>query len=285
MSTPVSTLVQRTRRRLRDWPMTDVVTASVSSVATTVSVADSSRYFVNEPIELDSEAMIVTSLASGTSLNVIRGAFGSTATSHVNASPVLIRPRFLSVEIVDELNGGLDACFPLIYKEILDTSLTAVTQQYEYTVPNMSSPSEPIPYISGIDIKEPGDLAYREERGWDLRRGATPKIRFRRLPVPAATIRVHGFGPFPHFTGISDNTDAQWMSRWDQLLVEWAVASCLASGEALRVRTDTGAIDAREQATRPGSSMAASQAFLQRFNYLLQKLAMPPLPKNIESIA
>ena len=210
---------------------------------------------------------------------MVRAYAGSTAASHASAARVLLRPRFLTTEIIDSLNAGLDATFPLLYKEVLDTSLAGVDQTYEYTIPST------VAYLSQVDIKQSGDLSYRPERGWELRRGATPKIKFRRLPVPGATIRLHGYGPFPHFATTADSTDTQFPLNAESCLVYYAASDLLMSGEALRVRTDTGAIDNREQATRPGSSMAAALQMEQRFLRQLNRVSMSPLPVTIQAIA
>lgn len=284
MATSLQQFIDRTRRIARDWPDQDAFTASVTSGSTTLSVADTTLYFKNQPIEVDQETMIVRALTSGTVLTVKRGAFGSTAASHVSGSTVLIGPRFLQVEIIDAINNGIDNVFPLIYKPITmaGTSITANT--YEYTIPNMDTPVIPVPYISLVETQAPGDPAYRGVTHWDLRRGATPKIRFKRVPVVGSAVRIHGFGPFPHLSALSDTTDTLWPYRADTLPVYWAASELLASGEALRVRTDTIPIDARESATRPGSSMAASNAMLQRFYTMLRALAMPPMPKTVKSV-
>jgi hypothetical protein len=266
----------------RDWPDQDALTASTTSASTTLTVADTSLYYVNEPIEVDQEAMVVRDLTSGTVLTVHRGAFGSTAASHASSATVLGRPRFFQVEIIDAINNGIDACFSDIYKPVSAdyTGLTGST--YEYSIPSVDG--SPIGYISELQIKEPGDLAFRPFRGWTIARSSTPFIKLRRLPVALSTLRINGYGPFPHLSALTDTMDATWPANADMLPVLFAVSQLAMSGEALRVRADTGAIDSRESATKPGSSMAFGQQMLQRFDYMLRRLAMPPMGPHVQSV-
>lgn len=281
--TSLQEFINRTRRYTEDWPDQDALTASVTSGGTTLSVADTTLYYINEPVEIDQESMIVRALASGTNLTVKRGAFGTTAASHVTASTVLIRPRFSQAQIIDAINNGIDAVFPLIYRPVIDESLTLSTSTYEYTIPNMTSPAIPIPRITKISVKDVGDLAYREFTSWSLMRGTTPKIKLRRLPNSAASMRIQGYGPFPHLTALTDTTDALWPYNADRLLPLYAALELLGSGEALRVRTDTGAIDNRESATKPGSSAAEANRLEGRFARALAAAAMPPMPPAVRS--
>jgi hypothetical protein len=157
MATATSTLIQRTRRYLRDWPDLDALTASVSDTTTTIPVGTGTQFAANWDIEIDSELMIVRSVSSN-NLTVKRGAKGSTAASHASAASVLVRPHFSSVEILDALNRGLDACFPLLYQPVIDESLTILADTYEYTVPSVNS--SPIPYVSTVELKDDGDDDY-----------------------------------------------------------------------------------------------------------------------------
>lgn len=285
MATTATTLVQRVRRFLRDWPDFDSLTASTSSTATTLTVADASStvYSPRWDIEIDNEAMIVRS-GAGTTLTVKRAHKGTTAATHASGAAILLRPHFLSLEILDALNSAIQASFPLIYKPVLDTSLTTSSNTYEYTVPNMpgtyNGASIPIPRLSKLELKLSGETDYQRVRGWNVRRGATPKVQFELEQEASATIRVHGFGPFPDLA-FTDSLDTLWPVHAEDYLIFHATATLLASGEAGRVRVDTGAIDNREQANRAGSSMAASTALLQRAQLRLRDAAMPAMPKHV----
>jgi hypothetical protein len=286
-TTSCAKLIERTRRFVRDWPDEDVLTASVASTATLISVADGTIYKKNWQVELDQEILTVSADGSGTTFAARRGARGTTAASHVTASVVLRRPHFFAIEIIDALNAAKDACYPYIYKEVLDTSLTTLANTYEYTVPSMSGTyggqTIPVQYLSKIEVKPVGETNYRPVRNWSVRRGSTPKIQFKELPEAGATIRVHGYGPFPDLVAAADVLDAQWPPQAERLLLTVGASDyLLASGEAGRVRVDTGAMDSREQATRTGSSMAAANGMSARFNRMLQNAAMRPLPPHIK---
>lgn len=263
----------------------DSLTASVASTtsSTTLTVADSSKYAVNQPLELDGEVMLVRSIASSTTLTVKRAAYSSTASAHASGAAILIKPQFFTVEILDALNYGLDMTFPLLYKEIADTSLTTTADTYEYTIPTVTATGQAISRISDVELKEPGDFAYRRTSAWTVLRGSTPKLKFRRLYSTGATIRVRGYGPFGHFAALTDSLDSQFPYHAEFPLVEFAASYLLESGEARRVRIDVGPVDARENAN-PGASMAASDRVLGRFERNLLKCAMPPLPRRCVAV-
>lgn len=278
MPTLTQTLVNRTRTLLRDWPTQDVLTVSLSSFGTTATVAASSAYQVGWRLQIDQEAIQIASLASATTLSVIRAAAGTTAAAHSASAGILIRPAFLDGEILDGLNVGIDACYPTIYKEVLDTSLsiTAATT-YEYAIPST------LAYLSKLEIKSSGDFAWRETTRWEIRRGASPVIKFHEVPDVGAAIRLRGFGPFGHLT-VGGSTDAQWPANGDQLPVLYSASQLLASGESGRVRFDIGARDDREAANRAGSSTAAGRDLLSRYGLLLAQVALPPMPPHVVSV-
>lgn len=290
MATTAATLIQRTRRFVRDYPDLDTTTVSLTSSGTTVTVADTTVYQPRWPIEIDSETMLVTSLASSTTLTVRRGMYGSTSASHTSSSAVLIRPGFYTIEILDALNQAKDDCYPHVYKPVLDTSLAAVGDgtTYEFTVPNMpgtyNGDTIPIPYISRVEIKPSGDVAWRETPRWSIRRGATPKLKFHEPPGSGDSIRVHGYGPFPDLTATTDTVDTLFPKRIERILDLGAASHLLASGEAGRVRQSSGAVDTREQANRVGSSLSISNSLYARFRAKLLAQPTPPMPPHVVSV-
>lgn len=285
MATTVVEAINRTRRYLRDFGAAqDQLTASVTSSATILTVADASTaiYSANWVIEVEQEAMLVVS-GTGTTLTVRRGYAGSTAVSHANSSTVLIRPAYFSVDILDALTDGIQACYPLVYKQVIDETISTTAQTYEYTIPAMPSDSGVvIPYLSKVSIKEPGDFAFRDINAWDVKRGAIPKLRFRRQQTPGSIVRLEGFGPFPALTA-GGSYDAQFPRQVDELPSLYAAGWLLGSGEAWRTRFDQGMRDDREQAVRAGSAMQAGNALINRFYKRLTDGAMPAMPRHVVS--
>lgn len=257
------------------------------TTSTSVKVADSGIYAARWAIEIDQETMIIRALADATTLTVVRGAYGSTAATHSNGSSVLIRPAFFGVEILDALNEGIQAAYPLIYKPVLDTSLTILGNVWEYTLPNMpgtyNGDSIQIPIVSRIELQEPGVVPYFPTGAYSIKRGATTKIKFFNLQTSGATVRVHGFGSFADLADYTTSLDAQWPKQAVYLPPLYAAASLLMSGEAGRVRASSGAVDDREQANRVGSSMAAGQNLMNRFQFELSRSASPPMERHIRT--
>lgn len=284
-ATTVAELINKTRRFVRDWPDEDVLTASLSSSGTTMTVAAAVDYADNWVVEIDYETIVVTATAStGTSVSIARGRRGSTATSHASGAVILKRPHFSSVEIVDSLNAGLEALYPYVYKPVVDESLTAAEQTYEYNIPAMPSDSDAkIYHLSDVSIQETGDETFYERKDWSVLRGSTPKLRFRHGTDAAGTIRLYGYGPYPRLT-TSSSVDTLFPRNAEEALVLYAASYLLGSGEAGRVRVDRGATDSREQANVVGSSMRASQQLYQRFLQRRQDAAMAPLPRHVVSV-
>lgn len=282
MTTSAATLVQRTRRYLRDWPEGDSLTASQSSGATTFTVADALIYGPGQLVQIDSEAMQIRSV-SGVTVTVLRGARGTTAAAHASGATVLMRPRFLDVDIIDSLNTALDACYPLIYRHVSNEYTGVTDGTYEYDIPTDTTINVPIRYISKVEVKVTGDLAYRKIYDWTIFRGSTPFIKLRR-PLPNGNLRIVGMGPFAHLTDSTSSLDSLFPLNAEDLLIDYAGQRLLLSGEAARVREDTGARDQRENANRTGSSASASNAFFQRWNVRLRAASMPPMGPHVVSV-
>jgi hypothetical protein len=287
MSVSAVSLYQRTRRYLRDYRDFDSITSAITTTsATSVVVADTTIYAARWPIEIDQETMIVKSITNATTMVVERGAYGSTAATHLINAPILINPAFYGVEILDALNEGIQACYPLIYKRVIDTSVTIAANTWEYTVPNMpgtyNGDTIQIPRIGEIEIQEPGVVPYFPTAAWSLRRGVEGghKIKFQNLETTGAIVRISGIGSFPDLADYTSSLDTSFPKQAIYLPSLYAAASLLMSGEAGRVRLTAGAVDTREQANRVGSSMSAGQNLMNRFLFELNRSSIePPRPR------
>lgn len=278
MAATLDTLVKETRRFLRDWPApASALTLSLGSTDTSVTVADTTVLPANYTIEVDYEVMLVTTSNSSTNTSVLRGWAGTAAVSHANSSTVIIRPGFYSSEIVDALNAAKDEMYPYVYKPVLDTSLTPDGATYEFTIPAAFS------HLSRVEVKVTGDLRYREIDYWDVRRGSTPLLKFRRLPAPG-TLRLHGFGKFDDLVDPADTLDTLFPGNAVHPMTMCAASRLLASGEAGRSRMDVGARDDREAANKPGNAIALSNSLYQRYLAALQRVSMPPMGTHIVQV-
>lgn len=287
-NTTAGTLIDRTRRYVRDQPDFDTITASLSSGATSVTVADTTLYAKRWPIELDYETMVVRSIDSGTSMTVERAAFGSTAATHASGTKLLIKPSFFAAEIFDALNQAKMATWPYFYREVSDTSITTTDSTYEYTVPNVSGTYNgqtiQIPWVFKVEAKYSGDLTYRELTRWWIVNGATRSLKFRSAEPGGATLRLTGYAPFPEFADTTTVLDAQFPPLGEYWLHRYAAAQLLTSGEAGRARYDSGSVDTREQAMRPGTSMNAAIQMTRVLQMELLQLAMQPIRRRTKRV-
>lgn len=282
MATSATTLIQRVRRFVGDWPDLDSIAADITNTGAlqfNMSVADSSIYGRGWLIQVDHEMMRIATIVNSGTITVTRAVQGTTAASHASGSTILVRPAWGDQQILDSLNAGVDATFPYYYQAVSDVSLTADGSTYEFAVPNMPNTSVPIPYLSKIEIKISGDPAYRLAPRWEVRRSSTPIIKFKSMAAPGS-IRVHGFGPFTQLA-FTDSLNALWPVWGDDVLIEYAANRLLLSGEAWRSRQDTGAKDDRQNANPPGGSMQLANQLLNRFQLRISSQPMPPMPKHV----
>lgn len=287
MATSAATLLERLRLFLGDWPDLDTISASLTSTGTTVTVADTTIYAKNWLLEIDTELMLVTSLASGTTLSVRRGVRGSTAATHASGAGVLIKPRWSSRQMLEALNVAINATWPYLYLPVIDESLTISEETYEYTVPDMPSDSgQQIARVGEVWIKVTGEPAYLPlKTGWRIIPGATQKLRFVQQMPTGALVRLVGWGPFAPLASTSDSLNADFPRHAEPVLLTMAADHLLMGSEAGRVRHDVGLIDGREQANRVGSAMSAANGLRTRFERQLMAAAMPPLAPHLEPLA
>lgn len=262
---------------MKDWPDQDVLTASLSSTASTVSVVDGTLYPKNFHVEIDTEVMTVAANGIGSTFTVRRGQMGTTATSHASTSIVLIQPHFFFPDYLDAINAAMEDAFPLLYKRDIIATQTTQSGVFEYEVPDQADAGMPIQYISKVELRPSGETDFREVRDYSIRRGPDPMIQFHWEPDSGATIRVDGYSPFNVILS-GETLNGQIRQNAISALIIGASSYLLASGEAGRVRADTGLIDAREQANRTGSSLSASNSLYQRYRSQLATAAMPRLP-------
>jgi hypothetical protein len=257
-----------------------------------MTVADATDYADNWAVEIENEVLVITSTASsGTTVTVRRGARGSTAATHANSSVILRRPAFFAIEILDGFNAALEAMYPLIYKPVIDESLTTVADQYEYSIPVMPSDTDAnIHHLSRVSIKYSGQTAFYPENTWDVIRGisssiaSTASIVFKRAtPESSGTVRLEGYGPFPRLS-LSGSLDNLFPRAAEELLVIYAAAYLSSSGESGRIRVDSGSTDSREQANQAGASSRQADQLMRRFYTRLGQAAMPPLPRHVKPV-
>lgn len=283
-------LVQVTRRFLRDWPVFEQLGSSVNNSTTSIPVIDNTLYGNRWVVDIDLETMLITGLPSaGNSLTVLRGIRGSTAATHNTGADILMQPNFTGIEIIDAINMGIDASWPFFYLMAFDTSITATDSTYEYTIPNMpgsyaGGASIQIPVMTNLEIKQTSDLTYRGLRRWRVMQAPDGSRIFKLRTVEPAggTFRVTGYGPFPHLSNATDTLDESWPKGAQYLPALYAAAHLMQSSEAGRDRGDWEAVDRREEANRPLTSLQTGQQLYQRWMRETLQNSMPPIPKHFQ---
>lgn len=293
-----ASLIAQTRRYMGDLPQLDTLAASLTSAATTLTVNTnpaSNLYLVNRLIQVDTEAMLVKTTSTTTStLTVTRAVAGSTAATHASTATVLVNPSFTDIEYLDALNYSKDAMYPYVYKAYATDDQTTASNRREYPIPTLPGTSTLMAHVNKVEYLFPGGTNrsdYRTTRNWEILRtlntassyASVPIIKLGWDPEDSGYLRISGYGPFEDLT-LTGSTESGFPQNALKTLVLGAAEYLLASGEARRVRLDTGLVDNRENANRTGSSMQASNAILSRFERSLMRAAMPPLPKTVKSV-
>jgi hypothetical protein len=298
MATTVASLIKQVRRYVRDYPELDTLAASLTTATSTLSVNTSpasNLYVPNTIIQVESEAMLLKTVSTTSStVTVTRAVMGTTAATHASALSVLVKPHFLDIEILDALNYAKDAMYPYVYKYYsMDTQLTA-TDSREYAIPSLTGTTTLLQHVNRVEYLFPGgdtNADWSTIRTWEILRSynsaatsvTVPIIKLGFDPEASGKLRITGYAPFEDFT-LTGSTESAFPPNAIKTLILGAVEYLLASGEAGRVRTDTGLVDQRENANRTGSSMQASNALLSRFERSLNRCAMPPMPMTVRSI-
>jgi len=284
----LQTLVQHTRRYLRDWTMFERTGASLSSSASTITVGDATLYGPRWTLDVDIESMLVSS-AVGTTLTVVRGTKGSAPASHASGIDIIVQPTFTSMEIIDAINRGINAAWPYFYLPVIDTSVVALDSTYEYTIPSMpgtylSGTTIQIPVMTKLEVLQTSDLTYRELRRWQVRNGPDGSRIFKlRTAEPVNGIfRITGYGPFGSLTNLTDSLDESWPKDSQYLPALYAAADLMMSSEAGRDRGDFQAVDAREEANRPLTSLQTGMQLMNRWKMETMQSAPPPMPKHFD---
>lgn len=146
--------------------------ATSSATSVTVTGADNSGIVAGVVIEIDLEAMYVTSI-TGTEVNVIRGYGGSDPVSHTAMDVVRISPKFPAYRIFSALNDDLrDLSSPdngiFQMKSLQSITYNAAKQGYDLT----GLTNEEVQSIYSITYADPVTVEAREPsiRKWDLKR-------------------------------------------------------------------------------------------------------------------
>jgi len=127
-----STLIQRIRTRLNDNPFITACTEAMDASETGLDVTTTTKFDVGDIVEFqdDGEQCLVTALASGVELTVIRGFNGTTATTHSINTLTAKNPVFSYLQIEGAIAETLRDLWPNVYKEVNYTLTPVIGQKW-----------------------------------------------------------------------------------------------------------------------------------------------------------
>lgn len=128
MSTTLANYILRVRRLLEDEPGIDALQSAITTTtATTMSVADGTRFAKTARVEIDNELMQVTADPSVNTITIGRGISGTTAATHSSGAEIRINPRFPRVNMIDALDVVVSNWIPAYMPRLVWDSTTAGT--------------------------------------------------------------------------------------------------------------------------------------------------------------
>lgn len=284
MSLTTLDLISKARRLISDYPQVDNLTGAMTAGGTTATVADSTLYRKGWVISVDEEAMLVTDLPSGTTLNVVRGYRGTVAAAHSSGANILANPLGTGADYLDGLNEGIRYLWPHFYVPQVDTSIVIQNLVSDYALPSKFPAGRS--RISRIMVLYPGAPAiswygYREfevVRNDDVLPGDV--IRFTNTPPLAGSqVKVIGIAAPDTATGMTlsvagGNVPTSVPEVAFYCLPTYAAYFVLTGAEGQRDKT-TRATNIGPAAVTPQANAQLAFSLLQKFQAMKAEQAMP----------
>lgn len=171
------------------------------------------------------------------------------------------------------LNRGQAAMFPKIYRTVRDATLALVADTFEYAIPTAVGSNTK---IVALEVEDANSRWHPLER-YNIIPGLTDPIlqlKGNTLPGPAAAnIRITAMAPLTAFTTSASVFDGPPFS--EELPVLYAMS--LAAGREVESRMRHRRLPTVEGFTDVSADdqMTSSQFWMQQFELLLERLAMP----------
>lgn len=269
------TFIYRLRSRLRDFPK--VADQQINGVGGTTT-----RYLCSPPINDDSNLQISVggALTPWTTTRPPQAGqvyvdcdsglliFGAAPPAGVNNIQVQkMQVRWRNGVLLDALNAGLRATFPLRWQRCIDTSIQLKTLVYDYDLPDVFS--DPIIQISSVAVRE---IPATTERFVPIPGAYRVGSRTLHVPwsqsfSPGSTLRIEYIGPYRSLSELNPQDF--------ELPILYACGQLLAFNEVQRGRMDQQKTATGEDATPPDQQIKSASWFYQRFQDELNRRSTP----------
>ncbi len=175
--------------------------------------------------------------------------------------------RWRSEKMLEALNTGLRMMFPQVWQTITDTSITIVTNQYDYPLPVVFN--DPRVSLIGVEFQEYPNSTYRFRPLGTYRRvgNVTLQVPGANSLPPGTNLRLTYAGPYKSLSDLED--------QLTPLPIWYAKGYLLSNKEIVRVRYSTSNVTQDEAANPVGSSQNAGQFFFNQFYQALNQLKRP----------
>lgn len=209
--TTLATLRQKLGAEIRDIRLGTLTTSTSTTSAITGSpelFRFPANYFVNKILNNTTRSAwaTITAHTKGASTSTLTNS--PAITSQATGDSVEITGRFTPAEYRDAINWGIQASWPILVKNIVNTSILTVNQQYQYDVP------QDIKNVHNVEVESQLNQTSTDQgvRGFPwtdvpfklIPDGLRKKLEFERWFVPDLRFRITGTGPLSQLYNDSD---------------------------------------------------------------------------------
>lgn len=235
-----SELISRVRRLLEDSPLQTTLAEALTASERDVSVSSASDISDSSRIEVDEEQMLVSSV-SGTTLTVVRGYMGTTATTHSSGDTVRVDPRYPKANIVEAINvvrnNWITTYMPRLEWDT-STAGSFITNRIIYEAPTDAIGIERVIY------KKPGWRQYIDIPHGPLNPYPTEDVtngvgfEVYEMGLPGRDVKVLYRKPWTDLDTDGATTESDFPAQADELVITGAVLYLLGWRLVPKVRLD-----------------------------------------------
>ncbi len=256
---------------LADFPHRDFLVSDITAAATTLTIGRVADFLVEDWIEANLEVMYVTNKNStDNTLTVKRAQLGSVATAHSAGTPILRRPIFYTMDILESINSCIrEHLYPWFYQIAEDETHTTERNIFEYAAPLGTK------RILCVQLRDINNIDWsRPLKSWTQTDTVPPKVRLLFNPLSGRKIRMRVVKGFVTLATLgADNHGLPDIAL--SLPSLFAAARLLPGREILRARFDKVPTQLGERSSPVQSSIRLSQQLYALFMQQREESRMP----------
>jgi hypothetical protein len=240
--------------------------AITSTGATTMSVYDyPDTLEAGDIVECELELCEVTVVDPD--LTITRGELGTVAATHVINTPVIIRPRYTNLTILDALNEGMEMLSHYDARIVENTEVSTVTNVEEYTITEPVNEEGELLGIVYVEMETDTTGKYRELPNWKQSNSTPPKLIIHGWQPSGRNLRITTVRSYAQLNWDDTAQPLDYKDKYDKFLVRFAAGLLMEQVELRASAFDKSAVtqtsDLRTRYQQIGRNMqTAAMAYL-----------------------